>query len=78
MSKGYRNFLKLLEQWPLDPTKTGRYCSFFVLNPQNSVISSCKVPPYQQQQFGQPTCLFILIDWLLVCHLFTSKCRVHR
>lgn len=24
MSKSYRNFLKLLEQWPLDPTKTGR------------------------------------------------------
>jgi hypothetical protein len=28
MSKSYRNFLKLLEQWPLDPSKTGRYCSF--------------------------------------------------
>jgi hypothetical protein len=30
MTKSYRNFLKLLEQWPVDSTKVGRYVSFVV------------------------------------------------
>jgi hypothetical protein len=29
MTQSYRNFLKLLEQWPVDSTKVGRYVNFY-------------------------------------------------